>query len=106
MDAMKRYAILQDGAVVPCDALTWAQSVASSDRTLEKTSLGVAEVSTVFLGLDHRLGNGPPLWFETMVFGGKMDQEMDRYTTLHEAKSGHAAMVERVAAAALNAVQP
>ena len=103
---MSRYAILQDGAVVPCDALTWAQYLAYGDRTVEKTRLGVVEISTVFLGRDHQYGNGPSLWFETLVFGGILDQEMDRYTTLHDAKSGHAAMVARVAAAELNAVQP
>ena len=104
MDAMKRYAILQDGAVVPCDAFTWAQHLASGE--VEKTRLGVVEVSTVFLGLDHGVGNDPPLWFETMVFGGTLDQEMDRYTTWHEARCGHAAMVARVEVAELNAVQP
>jgi hypothetical protein len=34
-------------------------------------------ISTVFLGLDHRhFGDGPPLLFETMVFGGSRDGTM------------------------------
>ena len=50
----------------------------------------------VFLGLDHSFGSGPPLLFETMVFGGPLDEEMDRYTTWDEAEAGHKAMVKRV----------
>jgi hypothetical protein len=53
-------------------------------------------VSTVFLGLDHSFGTGPPLLFETMVFGGPMDQEQGRCTTWEEAESLHATMVARV----------
>ena len=34
--------------------------------------------------------------FETMVFGGPMDQEQDRCTTWDEAEAMHAAMVARV----------
>jgi hypothetical protein len=36
---------------------------------------------------------GPPLIFETMVFGGSKDGEMDRYSTKEEAEKGHEAMV-------------
>jgi hypothetical protein len=53
-------------------------------------------VSTVFLGLDHQFGSGPPLLFETMVFGGTLDQEQERYLTWAEAEQGHKEMVERV----------
>lgn len=53
-------------------------------------------VSTVFLGLDHQYGDGPPLLFETMVFGGPLDHEMNRYSTWNEAEKGHQEMVERV----------
>lgn len=56
-----------------------------------------AEVSTVFLGLDHGFG-GTPLLFETMVFGGKLDGEQERYSTWDEAEASHKAMVERVRA--------
>ena len=59
--------------------------------------LASAEVSTVFLGLNHNwFGTGPPILFETMVFGGLLDGEMDRYATLADARAGHWAMVERV----------
>lgn len=55
------------------------------------------EVSTVWLGLDHSFGlGGPPLIFETLVFGGPMDGEMDRYPTLDAAQAGHDQMVAAV----------
>jgi len=55
-------------------------------------------VSTIFLGLDHRHwgAHGPPILFETMVFGGPLDQEQERYGTWEEAAAGHTAMVARV----------
>lgn len=56
-------------------------------------------VSTVFLGLDHQMGEGEPILFETMVFpsgdGEFNEQEMDRYSTYQEALDGHWAMVEK-----------
>jgi hypothetical protein len=55
------------------------------------------EVSTVFLGLDHALipGDGSPIVFETMVFGGPFDQEQERYCTWADAEAGHARWVEK-----------
>jgi hypothetical protein len=47
------------------------------------------DVRTDFLGL----GDLP---FETMVFGGPLDGETDRYDTWERAEAGHAAMVTRV----------
>jgi hypothetical protein len=60
---------------------------------------GDVRISTVWLGLDHGWGGGPPLIFETLVFGGPMDGEMDRYSTEAQAVEGHARMVEAVRAA-------
>lgn len=37
-----------------------------------------------------------PLHFETMVFGGPMDGEIDRYETVEQARAGHELMVARV----------
>ena len=72
-----------------------ANSVAKTDVGVSGTTV---HVSTVWLGLDHSFGDGPLLIFETMVFGGNLDLEMDRYTTEAEALAGHAAMCERVQA--------
>lgn len=58
--------------------------------------IGEAWVSTVWLGMNHRFGDGPPLIFETMVFGGEYNDEQWRWSTPPEARAGHAAVVERV----------
>lgn len=55
-------------------------------------------LSTVFLGIDHNFGDGPPILFETMVFGGKWEGEMDRYSTYDEALMGHERMKKRILA--------
>lgn len=77
--------------------MTWAAWFEKADRTVCKSSNPdkTIDVSTVFLGLDHRFGEGPPLLFETMVFGGPLDQECERYTTWDEAIAGHEVMVNR-----------
>ncbi len=55
------------------------------------------EVSTVFLGLCHRWSDdGPPLVFETMVFGGPDDGDMFRCCTWDEALAQHNEVAERV----------
>ena len=37
--------------------------------------VGKIKISTVFIGIDHQfLKSGPPLLFETMVFGGELDE--------------------------------
>ena len=64
----------------------------------EEHNLGFVEVSTVFLGLDHSFGGGVPLLFETMVFGGKMDGELDRCSTWEAAEKMHEAMIHKVRA--------
>lgn len=47
-------------------------------------------VSTVFLGIDHSFGAGPPLLWETMIFreGDSLDYQ-ERYSTQAEAREGH-----------------
>ena len=45
-------------------------------RRVAKDSLdGVWEVSTVFLGLDHAFGDGPPVLFESMIFWKENEYE-------------------------------
>jgi hypothetical protein len=54
------------------------------------------EVSTVFLGIDHSFGFHKPLWFETMIFGGKRDGEQYRYETWEEAEANHWKLVKKL----------
>ncbi|MGL5937042.1 MAG: hypothetical protein ACRCZI_15630 [Cetobacterium sp.] len=95
-----RHFILDGGEVRAVDLLTWAAWFEShtEDRVIALTVVQPEiKVSTVFLGLDHSFRmTGPPLIFETMVFGGFLDQEQVRYATIAEARAGHFAMVERV----------
>lgn len=51
-------------------------------------------VSTVFLALDHSWDGGPPVLYETMIFGGPLDQSYQRrYHTRADAIIGHDAAV-------------
>lgn len=72
-------------------------------RTVQKTVLVApetdeeVEISTVFLCLDHSHSDlGPPIVFETMVFGGLLHDSQERYATWDEAETGHREMVTRV----------
>jgi hypothetical protein len=58
-------------------------------------------VSTVWMGLDHGFGRGPPIIFETMVFrhDDASGEEQYRYATEAEAREGHALAVARYLAA-------
>ena len=94
---MSTHYILDNQKVVECkDLITWARWLESADRAVAKDTIGESNISTVFLGLDHSFGEGPPLLFETMVFGGKLSDEMNRYSTWDEAALGHKAMCKRV----------
>jgi hypothetical protein len=77
--------------------MTWAKSLGdSSARIVRRDEIGDVVVSTVWLGLDHNFGGkGPPLIFETMVFGGTNSEYQERYSTEAAAIAGH----ERIAAA-------
>jgi hypothetical protein len=86
---------------IPCpDLKEWAEwfERASQDgsRVLDKTDTENGTVSTVFLGVDHNFGSGPELLWETLVFGGSMDGETNRYPTWEEAQEGHSRMVNKV----------
>lgn len=110
-----RYFILDDQHnIVAVDVTEWSQWLGASQakRIVAKTKIKYTdlvvsatakltgeeevEVSTVFLGLNHSWGDGPPQLFETMVFDGKMHREQDHYATWQEAEEGHLKMVERV----------
>lgn len=69
------------------------------------------DISTVWLGLDHQYGSGPPIIFETMIFVPAYSEfwigdrkrvntreefgEMARYSTEEEARIGHKKFVEK-----------
>jgi hypothetical protein len=59
-------------------------------RKVASDKRGDVTVSTVLLGIDHRFGDdGPPLIFETMIFGGPHNEYQERYSTREQAEEGH-----------------
>ena len=86
--------ILEGRIPVPADLCTWAQWYETATRHVADTWVTPnVRVSTVFLGLDHQWGDGPPLLFETMVFHAGDGQKQWRWSTWHEAEQGHEAAV-------------
>src|SRR5687767_3446555 len=81
------------------DWMEGARLLGIEDRKVARTTVyDGCEVSTVFLGLDHRMTGvreGKPIVFETMVFGGPFDGDGERYSTWAEAEAGHARFVEK-----------
>jgi hypothetical protein len=93
-----KYVLDENRNAVPCaDLMVWAKAFETADRRVARDEVGPYSVSTVFLGIDHSFGEGPPLIFETMVFGppdgGEVD--MDRCSTWAEAEAMHAGFVEK-----------
>jgi hypothetical protein len=82
--------ILDGHTAVPVDLMTWARWFDShAKRHVADETVGDARVSTVFLGIDHSFGDGPPMIFETMIFGGEHDEYMARCSTWEEAEAMH-----------------
>ena len=81
------------------DILAWSKLF--EDRNYQNVRKDILSngrlISTVWLGLNHNYGDGPPLIFETMVFLKKTKNELDcqRYSTEKEAIKGHEAMVKK-----------
>jgi len=82
--------------VVEPDLIKWASWFETADRVVKQTAFDNVRVSTVFLGLNHAFADGPPVLRETMVFGGPLDGEMERYENRSEAILGHDLICDRV----------
>jgi hypothetical protein len=82
----------------PISAKKWSRTLGNERvRRVALYDDGVVAVSTVWLGLDHNYsGSGPPLIFETMVYGGVFDREQERYATEAQALVGHHRWVSNV----------
>ncbi len=95
----------------PITTMEWVSSFENFDEKVvrQETLPNGKWVSTVWLGLNHQFGDGPPLIFESMVFPAKPDGppklgerdpdrdelEQRRYSTEEEALAGHAELVKR-----------
>lgn len=86
--------------------MRWAHWYEKGRRIVKRSTIGPYMVSTVFLGVDHRFdGEGPPILWETMVFGevtvcGMLrEHECERCAGSREqARAMHEAMCARVQA--------
>ncbi len=107
--------ILEGQKVVPCeDIVKWGAWFENVDRVVAKMEIGSPVwmiwigklfrtsrfdpvcISTVFLGMNHSLGDEEPELFETMIFGGKYDGKQWRYADWEEAVAGHKKAIKKV----------
>lgn len=106
------YILNADGEAVPCDDLeVWGAWFERSSKDRSRVIAADKDegpdgseifVSTVFLGLDHNFsGTGPPVLWETLVFGGPLADEMARYRSREAALAGHQEICARVRLALL-----
>lgn len=92
-----KYILNESQIPVPCDDLMkWGKWFEVSDRHVAQDKVGNIRISTVFLGLDHSFGHGPPLLYETMIFGGPDDGYQTRASTRGEAIEQHSEAVAMV----------
>lgn len=82
----------RDGSKMNC--IEWAHKFNDPNyHIVKQTKLRHARkwVSTVWIGLSHQFGDGPPLIFETMVFqwGRYIDIDCERTSTEHDARLAH-----------------
>lgn len=99
------YMLGPDRRVVPVeDPVVWGKWFEENfkDRVVHQTDVAGCRVSTVFLAIDHQFGTGPPVLWETMVFGDGRgaDLDWDRCSgTYEQAETMHWKMCDRVCAA-------
>lgn len=91
--------LAENGEPIPVpddDVIEWARWLQNNRRVAEDFVFGEdgSYVSTVFLGVNHNFGDGPPVLWETMVFGGPHHEEMARYTSREAALIGHQTMLD------------
>lgn len=92
-----RLYILEGHTPIPAkNTEQWGSWFGSVDHHVADDEIDGIRVSTVFVGIDYSFGLGPPLFYETMVFGGRFDQCIQRYETWDEAEKGHRQWVNRV----------
>lgn len=93
-----QYILDKNDKPVPCNSfMKWARWFESADKRVELTKVGELEISTVFLGLDHSWGDGPPVLWETMVFDKERNEkDVDQCSGNREqAEAMHEKMVHR-----------
>jgi hypothetical protein len=89
-----------DHVVHPVNTMEeWVHVFDLDNNVVAQTGNDSIFVSTVFLGINHNFGfahEKRPILFETMIFGGKMDEYQHRYCTYEEALAGHHMVCEEL----------
>jgi hypothetical protein len=95
LDRGRHFILGDDGDPQPCDMAEWAAAFENREAwAIGQTQTATGLVSTVFLGLNHNFGGGPPVLFETAIFPKVGNIEvLARYHTRADALAGHAAYV-------------
>lgn len=95
---VNNYILDEDNNPVICpDINTWAAWFETADRHVAYSSVGDVNISTVFLGMGHNFGReGPPILWETMIFGGLNDGYQARCASYEDAKKEHEFAVKLV----------
>jgi len=98
MSFFSHYILVDKKPVAEIDSIKWAKWFKNIDnRRVAETNIESIRVSTVFLGIDHNFGDkGPPVLFETMIFGGIEDEYQTRCCTWEQAEAMHAKAVQLV----------
>jgi hypothetical protein len=92
---------------MPCeDTLTWGKWFEVADNRVALTEIGTVKISTVFLGIDHQWDAGPPLLFETVIFGlpDEAGAFQERCSTWEEAEIVHEEAVKYARSKILDAI--
>lgn len=85
----------RDGEPMTLDQYCKTLDSKGRDKRVGYTKIDAdVSVSTVWLALDHQWGEGEPLIFETMIFGGDHDGWMRRYSSEEAAMRGHLRVVD------------
>ncbi|MDP2358271.1 MAG: hypothetical protein Q8M31_19725 [Beijerinckiaceae bacterium] len=92
------YVLDETDEPVPATELEFsAWKRANPDRCrVGEYEVGNAVVSTVFLGRDQGYAESEHVLWQTLVSGGPLDGECDRYTSHEAAKRGHESWSTRV----------
>src|SRR3990167_6336692 len=91
-----KYILDENNNPVICyDTIKWAESMEDS-RRVALDYINEVKISTVFLDIDHDLGYGIPILYETMIFGGEHDLYQERYSTREEALIGHEKAIQLI----------
>lgn len=92
------YSLNPDHSVEPISRDEWIYNLAKQrtvTRTVAQDDVDGTLISTVFLGINHAIDDGPPMIFETMAFGDDDEKfYCMRYSNWKDAEEGHKLAVQ------------